>query len=277
MNTYKYILILVLIISLSSCKNNKSEEKHNKTEQNISTDLALDHFNIWVVNPEKAKQKLIDIGFNAVPDSLSQVHAGQGTTGRYFYFLNGYLELIFINNQTEFDENNKINNQLDFKERANFKANDASPFSLALKVKDYDIAEISFKKVRYHQDWMGKGESIYAAKNSKTNLNEPSIFVVYPEIESERFSAMSDLDTIPEEYAFVRDFYKHQNGAKNLTEMIITSKDLDLNTETVKAINGIENLTIKSGEDYLMELHFDNDVQGKSFDLRPELPLIIYL
>jgi hypothetical protein len=26
-----------------------------------------------------------------------------------------------------------------------------------------------------------------------------------------------------------------------------------------------------------MELYFDNHIQGKSFDLRPELPLIVYL
>jgi len=52
---------------------------------------------------------------------------------------------------------------------------------------------------------------------------------------------------------------------------------LDLNTKTIKAVNGIKNLTIKNGNQHIMELHFDNDIQGKSFDLRPGLPLIIYL
>jgi hypothetical protein len=50
-----------------------------------------------------------------------------------------------------------------------------------------------------------------------------------------------------------------------------------LNTKTIETINGIDNLTVKSGKEHLMELHFDNDIQGKSFDLRPELQLIIHM
>lgn len=54
------------------------------------------------------------------------------------------------------EENNRINKQLDFTERANFEKNGASPFSVALKVKDYNLAKIPFETVRYHQDWMQK-------------------------------------------------------------------------------------------------------------------------
>ena len=277
MNIRNHILILVLIFSLSSCKDKKTDTKSNKITENISTDLQLDHFNIWVKNPKKTKERLNEIGFTSVPDSLSQIHEGQGTAGRYFNFLNGYLELIFVYNQNELEENNEKNKDLDFIERANFEQNGASPFSIALKVKGYNVEKIPFEKVRYHQDWMEENVNIYSAKNSKTHLKEPSIFVVYPEIESERFETLSDLKNIPEEYALWREFYQHPNGAQKITDIIISSSDLNLNTETIKAVNGIENLTIKSGKEHLMELHFDNDIQGKSFDLRPELPLIIYL
>jgi len=267
-----YILFLVLIFSLLSCKNEKTE-----ITKNFSTDLQTDHFNIWVENPKKAKQQLINIGFTAVPDSLSKIHEGQGTAGKYFNFLNGYLELIFVYNQDELIENNENNIELDFTERANFRKNGASPYGIALKVKDYNVSKIPFQKIRYHQDWMEENASIYSAKISKTNLNEPSIFVVYPKIESERFETLDDLKSIPEQYAFYSAFYKHQNGAQKITDVIITSNQLNLNTETIKALNSVENLTVKSGKQHLMELHFDNDIQGKSFDLRPELPLIIYL
>jgi len=185
--------------------------------------------------------------------------------------------LIFVYDQNELVENNEKNNALDFTERANFEKNGASPFSVALKIKDYDIEKIPFEKIRYHQDWMEGNVNIYSAKNSKTNLKEPSIFVVYPEIESERFETLSDLKNIPDAYAFAREFYKHPNGAQKVSEIIITSSDLNLNSETIKAINKIDNLTVKSGKEHLMELHFDNNIQGKSFDLRPDLPLIIYL
>lgn len=277
MNIRTYSIILVLTFSLFSCKHEKSAKETDEITKSIPTDLQVDHFNIWVKNPKKAKEQLTNIGFNAVPDSLSEIHKGQGTAGRYFNFLNGYLELIFVYDHNELEENNLKNKDLDFTERANFEKNGASPFSIALKVKNYNIEKIPFDKIRYHQDWMEENAAIFSAKNSKTHLKEPSIFVVYPEIESERFETISDLKNIPDEYAFAREFYKHSNGAKKITNIIITSTALNLNTATIKAVNGIENITIKNGKKHLMELYFDNNIQGKSFDLRPELPLIINL
>jgi len=278
MNKLTNIIILVLFLGFNSCGNKKkTEPKADQTTLNVSSDLEVDHFNIWVKNPKEAKEKLIEIGFISVPDSLSQIHKGQGTAGRYFNFLNGYLELIFVYDQSELEENNKENNELDFIERANFKKNGASPFSIALKIKDYKTEKIPFEKVKYHQDWMEENVNIYSAKNSKTNLGEPSIFVVYPEIESDRFETLADLKNIPEEYSIWREFFKHPNGAKKITNIRITSSDLDLETETIKAINGIENVSVQNGTEHLMELFFDNNVQKKSFDLRPELPLIINL
>ncbi|CAM1354631.1 hypothetical protein [Tenacibaculum halocynthiae] len=187
------------------------------------------------------------------------------------------MGLIFVYNQKELENNNLKNKELDFIERANFRNNGASPFSIALKIKNYDIEEIPFEKISYHQKWMKENMYIYSAKNSKRNLKEPSIFVVYPEIESERFETLSDFKKNPNEYAFAREFYKHPNGAKKLTNIIITSTDLDLKTKTIKAINEIEKLSVKKSNIHLMELYFDNNIQKKSFDLRPELPLIIYL
>lgn len=272
-----YITILVIVFTLTSCKTENHKNTTNATAENVPSGLEVDHLNIWIKNPKKVKERLVDIGFTSVPDSLSQIHKGQGTAGRYFNFLNGYLELIFVYDQKELEENNSANEGLDFTQRANFENNGASPFSIALKVNDYDPEKIPFEKLKYHQDWMDENSNIYAAKNSKTHLKEPSIFVVYPEIESDSFENFSDLEKIPEEYALWREFYKHPNGAKKITSIRITSTDLDLTTETIKAVNGIENLTVKNGSGHLMELYFDNSVQEKSYDLRPELPLIVYL
>jgi len=175
------------------------------------------------------------------------------------------------------EENNKINSDLDFTTRANFKQNGASPFSIALKIKDYNIDKIPFEKIKYHQDWMKDSVSIYTAKSSKIHFKEPSIFVVYPEIESEIFETLDDLKNIPEEYALWREFHKHPNGAKKITNIRITSTDVKLNSKPIQAVNGIQNTMVKNGSEHLMELYFDENIQGKSFDLRPELPLKIYL
>lgn len=272
-----YLIALTVILGLYSCQGNESKQSTDKATQSIASDLAIDHFNIWVENPTKAKAKLTELGFISVPDSLSRIHYGQGTAGRYFYFLNNYLELIFVYNENELKENTVQNPQLDFAERAAFTNNGVSPFSIALKVKGYSIEKIPFEKVKYHQEWMEENANIYSAKSSKTNLQEPSVFVVYPEIESDRFETMEDLVKIPEEYALWREFFKHPNGAKKVTRITITSTNLDLSSSTMRALNGIENLTIESGKEHLMELYFDQKIQGKTYDLRPDLPLIIHL
>lgn len=269
-NTF-YFLLFCFFISLFNCS------KKDKNSKKTTSELSLDHLNIWVNNPIKAKEKLLDIGFNALPDSLVELHKGQGTTGKYFNFLNSYLELIYVYDKKELKTNNKKNKDLDFVKRANYMNNGASPFSLALKMKDYNVNKIPFKSIKYHQEWMQGDFSIYAAKNSNINIKEPSVFVVYPEIEAKNFESLEDVDKISDGYDFYKKTFKHKNGAKKLTKIIINAKDLNTKSETISTVNNLENVTVKKGKEHIMELYFDDNIQGKTFDLRPELPLIIHL
>ena len=262
----KIIIGILSIIMLIGCA--KEPEASN---------LKMDHVNIWVKNPKEAKEKLEAIGFTAVPDSLSQVHAGQGTTGRYFYFLNGYLELIYKYDDKEFKTNANINNSLDFVERSESPDNGYLPFGVALKMKNYNKEDLPFKTIEYHQEWMGESNRIYAAKNSKTKKEEPSIFVVYPFIEFDVFESMDSLTNIPDAYSIWRTFYKHKNGAEKISLIKIYSNKLDPESETIKTLSKLKNIEIKEGKEYLMEVFFDHQRQNKTYDLRPELPLKIYL
>lgn len=276
MNKYNYILLLITSFNLLSCHTNPKQNK-TKARDSLAYNLEVDHLNIWVQHPEKMKQLFLDIGFTVVPDSSTSIHHGQGTSGKYFQFLNTYLELIYVQKQQEFDNNNNENTSLDFSERANFQKNNALPFGIALKQKKYNPKKIPFKTIKYHQKWMGENNHIYASEQSKNNLQEPSVFVVYPDIESETFQSMSALNKFSTDNDYWKAFFKHPNGAEKITKITITSTDLDLKNETMRAINKIDNLTLKKGKEHLMELVFDDNVQGKSFDLRPNLPLIIYL
>ena len=48
-------------------------------------------------------------------------------------------------------------------------------------------------------------------------------------------------------------------------------------TAIIETVNGIENLTIENGEEYLMELYLNEVVPAEFFDLRLDLPLLIHL
>jgi len=178
----KSITCLLLISILIGCSIESKE-----------SNLKVDHVNIWVKKPKEAKEKLEQLGFTAIPDSLCKIHTGQGTTGKYFYFLNGYLELIYKYNSDEFDKNVEANQSLDFLERLNSPENGYLPFSIALKMENYDVSKIPFKTLEYYQEWMEGGNRIYVAENSKIKKEEPSIFVIYPKLEYDEFEHIDSL------------------------------------------------------------------------------------
>jgi len=266
MTKYLLLQLLFLILLSTGCKSDVEEKELFK----------IDHILVWVKNPSKMKAKFEDLGFKGVPDSLSQVHEGQGTAGRYFNFLNCYLELIYVNDTNEFQNNIRANNPLDFEERKNNVENGFSPFGIGLKMKKYLPDSIPFKTFKYHQNWMGEGKNIYTAINSKKNKVEPSIFVIYPEIEADEFEREEDLSKIPEEYSIWREFYKHKNGVKKITKLVYTLKKTDKTSNTLEEIKKIKMIDFKVGKEYLLEIYFDNNQQGEEFDLRPELPIKIY-
>lgn len=262
----RIILYVLVVLVFTGCKAAKEESK-----------LAIDHVNIWVKNPKIAKEKLEQIGFTGIPDSLSQVHKGQGTTGRYFYFLNSYLEFIFVYDEEEFKANGEKNNELDFIERSKSPENGFLPFSIALKMANYNKKNIPFEIIEYSQDWMGESNEIYVAKNSKIKKGEPSLFIVYPEIEFDVFESKEGLSKIPEEYSMWREFYKHKNGAEKISKIKIYTNELDSKSETVKTLQGLKEVELVLGEEYLMEIYFDHQKKNEIYDMRPEIPLIIYL
>ena len=277
MNLIKVYITLFLAFLISACSQDSNEKIISDKNEIQKNNLKVDHFNIWVEDPNMAQNKLMDIGFRFLPDSLPGIHVGQGTAGKYSNFLNCYLELIYVYDKDELFENNRINDSLDFVLRAENKTNEASPFSIALKLNDYARENIPFKTVKYHQEWMKTNSNIYSAVNSKLNLAEPSIFVIFPEIEARNIENMDSLINIPDELDFLRESFKHPNGAEKISKIVITSKNIDLTTETIQALNQIDLLEIVNGKEHLIELYFDDQKQQKYFDLQPDLPMKIYL
>jgi hypothetical protein len=278
----------VLIIS---CKQNTQASKDNETNvataQKNETDaskesiknLKVDHFNFWTKKPEAFKKKLVEAGFTVVPDSLIPPHEGQGTRGKFINFLNMYFEIIYVDNEEEFITNQKANPLLDFETRGNHQENGASPFSFALKMKEYDATKIPFETVRYHQSWMSSDSvSIQSAKSSKTNFSEPSVFVVYPEISADEFENIDELAVkIPEEYAMWREFFKHKNGAKKVTNIKLHMVRKHEVSDAFKAVNSLEGIDIVDDTKHYIEVDFDNKVQNITLDFRPDFPVIFRL
>ncbi|WP_298511913.1 hypothetical protein [uncultured Kordia sp.] len=276
------LIILLTCIAIVSCDSKKQVKTEKETKVEIAPELIknlkVDHFNLWTKKPEEFKKKLVKAGFTVIPDSLRPPHVGQGTQGKYINFLNMYFEIISVYDEEELMANQKQNPLLDFETRKNYEKNGASPFSISLQMKAYDASKIPFETVKYHQSWMSSDSvNIESAKSSKTNFSEPSVFVVYPEISSDDFATIEDLVKIPEEYAMWREFFKHSNGAKRVTNMKVHMVRKHEVSDVIPVLNGIEGLQIIDDTSHFIEVDFDHKIQNIKLDFRPDFPVIINL
>ena len=276
------IMFCVLFIGCKGKESKGLKQNFINTETFDSkpiVDLELDHFFIWVENPETVKESLTKIGFNILADSISTIHEGQGTAGKYFFFWNCYLELLYVYDKQEIETNKKLNDSLGLFFKPDLISKGASPFGIGLYMKNYQPERIPFRTFKYHQKWMGSDEmNLFVSKTSFELPKEPEVFIVFPEIQTWNFSSIDEIDDkFSEETHFKRDLFNHPNNAKKVTKIVIETTIEEPFSETMKIVNGIQHIEIKKGRENLMKIYFDNQRQGKSFDLRPKLPLIVYL
>ena len=91
MRINKALFVLTISLIYYSFENHQTAVKSEEKLESTSSDLEVDHLNIWVSNPAAAKEQLENLGFSSVPDSISDVHDGQGTAGRKVFPLFKWL------------------------------------------------------------------------------------------------------------------------------------------------------------------------------------------
>nr|WP_299345268.1 VOC family protein [Allomuricauda sp.] len=270
-------LLLPLIIALSFATGQRNviaqETKAIESAEGETTSLKLDHFFLWIEDPDATVRKLENIGFTAIPDSLSAIHEGQGTAGRYFYFLNTYFELLFVHDREALIANDQKYGFLETQKRVDYENTKASAFGIGLQMEKYDPDRIPFEVSRFYQTYLPDNSYLYFASSSEQMIREPLTFVVCPELQS----TVKDSETLSKMPENIRGFYEHGNKALRVSRIVFTIDHKGPFSKTMEKVDKVDNIHIKKGKEQLLEIFFDNQVQGKSHDLRPELPVIIYL
>lgn len=229
--------------------------------------FKLDHILIWVDKDAPEIELFKENGFTSI---ISGTHSQQGTSGKYIFFLNFYIELLYISNHAEASENiEKFG--CNYIERSNWKLNQASPFGLALKMETFDKDNILFDYTEYKADWM-KDDGLFMADTNK-NLLAPLIFVLRPKMEFPCYHSIDEMlmDNKPDDF---KKNHMHENGIKILTAYNII---INPEVETSKSINHLNTsgINILKGSENFIELIFDDEINNKEIDLRPRLPLRI--
>lgn len=228
----------------------------------------LDHILIWVDKDAPEIEFFKENGFTSI---ISGCHSQQGTSGKYLFFLNFYIELLYISDNAAASGNiEKFG--CNYIERSNWRLNHtSSPFGLALKMETFEKEKISFDYTEYQADWM-KDDSLLMADNN-TNLSEPLVFVLCPKMEFPCYPSIEEMrmDNKPEDFKIN---HIHENGIETLTSYNIF---INPGVETSKLINYLSanGINIIKSDKNCIELIFDNGINHKEINFRPRLPLII--
>jgi hypothetical protein len=219
--------------------------------------VELDHLFICtsVGAPEAAC--LAELGFiEGAPNG----HPGQGTASRRFFFCNVYLELLWVHDAAE--ARSGLTRPICLWERWSGRADGACPFGFCFRPTERPNDGLPFATWQYRPAYLPDPLCIEVATNVAV-LTEPMLCYL-------AFAQRSDRYAIGR-----RQPLQDPAGLREITRVkLVSPRAGDVSPEFEAVIKpGL--IELNAGAEYLVELGFDGESQGKSADCRPALPLIL--
>jgi hypothetical protein len=218
--------------------------------------FELDHLFICTDRGAAVADRLVTLG---LIEGSPNIHPGQGTANRRFFFDNLMLEFLWVHNPGEAQSEPIARTRL--WERWVGRNSSACPFGLCLRPGMGEEAIAPFSHWAYHPPYLPASLSIAVGTNSDV-LTEPMLFVI-------AFGKRPD--QLPIEKA---QPLNHPIGFRNITRVSLSGPIASPPTSEWQAMLEAVSLPYQSSPDYCLELGFDGEFQGQRLDFCPELPLI---
>jgi hypothetical protein len=139
----------------------------NGARQSSTMSLELDHVFICCASGAPEADALVRLGLR---EGSSNVHRGQGTANRRFFFCNAYLELLWVSNAAEARSEHTSRTRL--WERWSSRASGACPFGVIFRSRGAKTAA-PFETWSYQPKYLAPGLSIEFANG--TPIEEPEL------------------------------------------------------------------------------------------------------
>ena len=207
--------------------------------------MELDHFFILTESPAQHAAMLSDAG---LVEGTPNHHPGQGTSNRRFFFANSALELLYVRDAKEAEAG--PGRDLRFQERISEPG--SSPFGLVLNGSADAAAPVS--GWRYQPDYIERGRCFLIGDNSDL-LAEP--LCIYMPFEATLDSSQSRSDKPFDTVSEVR-----------------IHAPVSAPSKVLNAVSRLEGISILMDADHLLEIVFNDGINGQLQDFRPALPLI---
>lgn len=219
--------------------------------------FELDHLFILTGIGAPEAERLVSFG---LVEGRSNTHPGQGTTNRCFFFHNAMLELLWVHDPAE--AKSEVIRPTRLWERWENRNNGACPFGICLRPTPGFDNTVAFSSWAYRPPYLPQELSIEIGKNSD-DLMEPLLFQIPLGQRPDR-SPVQKLKPL-----------EHGMGLREITRVQLVSPATNNPSPELQAAINTNQVRVRVGVEYCVELGFDGEVQRHQVDFRPRLPLIM--
>jgi len=227
--------------------------------------LALDHVWIFVSSGAPERAALEKAGFRVAP--TVNRHDGQGTASMTVEFVNGFLELMYLDDSVPVSPGKEVAVKK-FRDRAAWRQTGVSPFGIGTRRTASTPAPFPFPTWKITADWLPKGQSIEMLTPREFS-KAPSLFVAAGSVDED---ANARVAADPVKGAM----FHHPNGARRLTGVRLVAPDASALPPASRYLSDAGVASFDVGSAWLLEVTLDGGKQGATRDLRPGLPLIVH-
>ncbi len=214
--------------------------------------IELDHLFVCAAQGAPEAEKLVQFGLREGPPNQ---HPGQGTANRRFAFANAMVELLWVSDATE--AQNQSTRRTLLWERWSGREHNASPFGICLRPVDSHDTRPPFPAWEYRPAYLSDPFFMYIGE---AGIEEP--MWVY----------LGFMRRVHREQWFV----EHPIGIREITGLTLTTPVPFRSNVSQKIVeSGV--LATRTGATHLLEIEFDGKGRNEHIDFRPHLPVIFQL
>ena len=207
--------------------------------------IELDHVFICVDRGAPEAERLIEFG---LCEGAPNVHPGQGTANRRFFFQNAMLELLWVEDLQEAQSSRTAPTLL--WERWSGRQSGACPFGIIARPANTATTTVPFPSREYQPEWLAPDFEDLSrpdrARRADHGLHHQQRFVAHP------------------------------NSTREITKLTLTTH-VTQQSSAAQALVDNAVLSIREGSEYLLTIELTKGLRQVVRDFRPHLPLVVRL
>jgi hypothetical protein len=215
-------------------------------------EIELDHLFVCTTAGAPEAEKLVQFGLHEGPPNQ---HPGQGTTCRRFSFVNAMIELFWVSDESE--AQNQSSRRTLLWERWSGRQGNASPFGICVRPVHTQDTRSPFPAWEYRPAYL---PDPLCMQIGEAGIEEPMWIHLSFMRRAQREQWFTD----------------HPSGVREITRLTLTTPTPLRSNASQKIIeSGV--LTTRTGATSLLEIELDGHRRKEHVDFRPHLPVIFQL